>query len=300
MALMIMQNIFITILPLTGLGITAAVILYLAAKKFYVHEDPRIDEVQSVLPGANCGGCSFPGCRSFAEAAVQQSIQTASLGDLFCPVGGNETQEQMAHVLGIEAVQQAAKVAVVRCNGTKENRKKTLDYDGIVSCRIASIFFSGDTACSYGCLGLGDCVATCSFDAMFMDCETGLPVINEDKCTSCGACVDICPKNIIEIRPKGKKNKRVYVRCVNEDKGGTAKKACSVACIGCQKCVKVCDKFIAIEVNNFLAYIDPDKCRLCRKCLEVCSTSAIVSVNFPPPRNEAPKKEELAYADSNK
>ena len=122
-----------------------------------------------------------------------------------------------------------------------------------------------------------------------MNPETGLPEVDEAKCTACGACVKACPKAIIEIRPQGKKSRRVYVSCVNKDKGAVARKACTVSCIGCGKCVKTCP-FEAITLENNLAYIDPNKCKSCRKCVEVCPQNSIVELNFPPrkPKEEAP------------
>ncbi len=266
---------------LSTLGVLAAVILYFVAQKFKVYEDPRIDEVEAVLPGANCGGCGYPGCRGFAEAFVKAD----DISTLFCPVGGNETSAAAAKVVGKEAAEQAPMVAVVRCSGTPEHRPRTSDYDGASSCKLAASLYSGDTGCQYGCLGLADCVAACTFDAIHMDEETGLPVVIEDKCTACGACVTACPKDIIELRKIGPKSKRIYVSCVNKDKGGVAKKSCSVACIGCSKCVKVCP-FEAITLENFLAYIDYEKCKLCRKCVDECPTGAILEINFPPKKKK--------------
>jgi Na+-translocating ferredoxin:NAD+ oxidoreductase RNF subunit RnfB len=127
---------------------------------------------------------------------------------------------------------------------------------------------------------LGECVDACAFDAMYMDPETELPVVIEDKCTACGACVAACPKDIIELRPVGKNSRRIFVSCINQDKGGTAKKACAVACTGCTLCFKEC-KYDAITIENFLAYIDPVKCVLCRKCVVVCPTDTIWEVNLP-------------------
>jgi Na+-translocating ferredoxin:NAD+ oxidoreductase RNF subunit RnfB len=259
------------------LGAVCAVILYFVAQKFKVFEDPRIDEVQEVLPSANCGGCGFAGCRAFAEACVKAE----SLDKLLCPVGGNVVMAQVASVLGQEATTADPKIAVVRCNGTCENRPRVNQYDGATSCAVVASLYGGETACSYGCLGLGDCEVSCTFDALHMNAETGLPEIDEEKCTSCGACVKACPKLIIELRKKGPKTRRIFVSCVNKDKGAVNKKACAVACIGCGKCEKVCE-FEAITIENNLAYIDYTRCRLCRKCVAECPTSAIHELNFPP------------------
>lgn len=274
----------LAIISLGSIGTVSAVILFLAAKKFYVEEDPRIDQVEEILPAANCGGCGFPGCRGFAEALVKADDFT----NLNCPVGGAEVMKQAAAVLGKEAVVATPMVAVVRCNGTCESRPKTNEYDGAASCTIASSLYGGETGCSYGCLGLGECVEACDFNAMYMDKETGLPVIIEDNCVACGACVKACPKDIIELRKVGPKSRRIFVSCVNEDKGGIAKKACDVACIGCGKCFKVCP-FDAITMKNNLAYIDYNKCKLCRKCVVVCPTNAIHELNFPPKKVAPPE-----------
>ena len=273
------------------IGIAASVILYFVAQKFKVIEDPRIDGVGEALPAANCGGCGFAGCRAFAEATVKQGEEKANLDGLNCPVGGNDVMAAVAEILNLTVEEQDPLIAVVRCNGSHANSPKKVSYQGAASCAFAHNLFSGEGGCQFGCLGLGDCVRSCDFDAIHMDPETGLPVVN-DKCVACGACVKACPRDIIELRPKGKKDRRIYVCCVNKEKGGPAKKNCSVACIGCGKCVKVCP-FDAITLENNLAYIDPVKCKLCRKCVPECPTDAIHELNFPPRK----VKEETATAD---
>lgn len=270
-------TILYTILTLSIIGTLFAVILYFVAQKFKVYEDPRIDEVEASLPGANCGGCGYAGCRAFAETCVSRN----DLSVLFCPVGGNDTMINVASIIGIEAIIQDPKVAVVRCNGSCDFRPKTNFFDGAVSCAIAASLYSGDTGCQYGCLGCGDCVVACDFDAIFMNPVTGLPEVNDEKCTSCGACVKACPKMLIELRKKAVKNRKIYVACRNQEKGGIARKSCSVACIGCNKCEKECN-YGAIGIANNLAFIDADKCTLCRKCVSVCPTNAILELNFPP------------------
>lgn len=277
-----------TIIVLLLLGLLSAVLLYFVSRKFEVQEDPRISEVNEVLPQANCGGCGFPGCAAFASACVGSN----NLEGLFCPVGGSPTMEKVSGILGMATTTAEPLIAVVRCNGNCEARPRTNIYDGATNCRIASALYKGDTDCSFGCLGHGDCVVACAFDAIHINPTTLLPEVVEDKCVACGACVKACPKTIIELRKKGPKNRRIFVSCVNKDKGGTAMKACKNACIGCSKCFKEC-KFEAITMADNLSYIDHTKCRLCRKCVSVCPTNAIHELGFPPKKVvETPKVEE--------
>lgn len=277
-----MNFILTAVVVLGGIALVSAVILYVCSKKFAVHEDPRIGQVSAILPGANCGGCGYPGCAGMASALVK-GADTGSIEGLFCPVGGSDVMGQVADLLGMAVANSEPKVAVVRCNGTCELRQRIAVYDGLKTCSAVNSCGAGETGCGYGCLGCGDCVNACSFGAIVMNPETGLPEVDEEKCTACGACVKACPRHIIELRKKGIKNRRVYVRCVNQDKGAVAMKACKAACIGCGKCEKEC-KFGAITIENNLSYIDPEKCRLCRKCVEACPTHAIVAVNFPAPK----------------
>lgn len=272
-----MSFIIITVISLSLLALISAVILYFVAQRFKIFEDPKIDEVQAILPQANCGGCGFAGCRNFAEALVKAD----SFEGLNCPVGGSVTMGQAGEILGKVAPVVDPMVAVLKCNGSPEYRPRTSKYDGVQDCRISNSLYMGETDCSYGCMGFGDCVRACQFDAMYIDSSTELPVIIDDKCTACGACVKACPRHLLELRKKAKKDRKIYVACSNCDKGGPARRACKVACIGCFKCQKVCE-YDAINIENNLAYIDALKCKFCRKCVTECPTGSILELNFPP------------------
>lgn len=274
-----MNFILIAVIVLGAIALVSAVVLYITSKRFAVYEDPRLETITEALPGANCGGCGFPGCGGMADALVK-GADAGSIEGLFCPVGGQKVMENVADLLGMTVEKTDPMVAVVRCNGTCENRPRIAEYNGLRTCAAIHATGAGETACGFGCLGCGDCVSACQFEAIHMNPETGLPEVDDEKCTACGACVKACPRSIIELRKKGPKNRRIYVQCVNKDKGPAAMKACKVSCIACGKCFKACE-FDAITIENNLSYIDYNKCRMCRKCVGECPTHAITALNFP-------------------
>ena len=274
-----MDVILIAVIVLGAIGLVSALVLFFVSKKFAVKEDPRIAQVSEVLPQAYCGGCGFPGCGGLASACVK-AADNGSLEGLNCPVGGQAVMERVAEILGMEVGAATPKIAVVRCNGSCENRPRIAEYDGVKNCRVANTTCSGDTACAYGCLGCGDCVGACMFGAIKINEQTGLPEVDAKKCTACGACAKACPRNIIEIRPVAGDNKEAYVvECMNKDKGAVASKACAAACIGCMKCEKVCG-FDAVHVENNVAYINPDKCQLCGECEKACPKNVIAFIDI--------------------
>ena len=272
-----MKEILYAVLVLGIMGAVFGAVLAIASKVFAVKTDERLPKLIEALPGANCGGCGFAGCRGMADALVKRE----DISELFCPVGGAEAMKQCAAYLGKTAPEKEAQTATVRCGGTCAKRPRTNRFDGARSCAVAASLYVGETGCAFGCLGFGDCVAVCAFDAIHINPETGLPEVDADKCTACGACVKACPKGIIELRKRWPKHRAVYVSCVSKDKGAVVMKACKAGCIGCGKCVKVCS-FDAIKVENNLAYIDPLKCKLCRKCVNECPTGAIRLVGMEP------------------
>ena len=290
-----MNTLIFTIITLCVIGVVAAVILYFVAQKFKVEEDPRIDEVEKLLPGANCGGCGFAGCRAMSEALVTRD----NIASLYCPVAGGEVMTSIANFLGKTAPEKAPQVATLLCGGTCQKRPKINHYDGALSCAVVNTFYIGETGCAFGCIGYGDCVQACKFGAMALNPETGLVEIDPDKCTACGACVKTCPKGLIELRKKWPKNRAIYVACRSKNRGSVVMKVCKAGCIGCGKCAKVCP-FGAITIDSYLAYINPDKCKLCRKCVNECPTGAINIKNMErlPKEPAAPKAEAPAVAKS--
>lgn len=290
-----MTEILIAIVTLGLIAVLLAVILYLTSKKFVVDSDARITQIMEILPKANCGGCGYPGCASFAEVCVKAE----GLKGKFCPVGGQVVMEKMAAILGFRVSETQPTVAVVRCQGDCKSRPRINHYDGARNCAIMASLYEGETACSWGCLGGGDCVSACKFGAIRMNKDTLLPEIDEDLCTSCGACTQACPRGLIEIRVRGARSRRIYVGCNNKDKGSVARKECAVACIGCGKCVKICP-FEAISLQDNLAYIDAAKCRLCRKCVSECPQNSILELNFPSKRKLEGELEQIIGTENKK
>ena len=228
-----MEFILTAVLVLGGIGLLAAIILYVCSKKFAVYEDPRIAQVSELLPGANCGGCGFPGCSGMADALVK-GADAGSLDGLMCPVGGAECMGKIADLLGMAAAGGEPKIAVVRCNGTCANRPRIVEYSGLRTCAAMNTCGAGETACGFGCLGCGDCVAACTFDAIHMNNATGLPEVDEEKCVACGACSNVayidfqkcklCKKCVMEC-PTG----AIHAVGFPEKAASAAKPAASVA-----------------------------------------------------------------------
>lgn len=258
------------ILSLSGLGLIFAFGLGLAARKFAVKVDPRVETVLEMLPGVNCAACGFPNCQAAAGAIIEGKAEPDS-----CVLIEEEALRNIAEIIGQEGRPRQLKekkVARLICQGGESQTKEKYVYQGIRDCRAANLLFGGEKACPYGCLGLGTCVQECPFGAITLD-ENNLPVIDEDKCTGCGKCVEVCPKEVFTLIPKSKK---IWIACNSRAKGAQVKKICQVGCIGCGLCLKAC-KPKAIILENNLARIDYQKCTNCGDCVEVCPTKAIAS-----------------------
>jgi RnfABCDGE-type electron transport complex B subunit len=231
-----------------GLGVLFAGGLAFADRKLRVEEDPRIADVASQLPNANCGACGLAGCQDFAVKVVAGEVAVTG-----CPVGGADVAAEIARILGVEPGESVRLVARVHCRGSAGIAAVKADYVGPATCSAVALVAGGSKACLYGCLGGGECVAACQFDAMFLD-EQRLPHVIEELCTGCGACARACPRHIIELHPE---DREIFVFCRNHDDPKTAKKVCAVACLGCGICSKKSNG--AVMLQEHLAVIDYER-----------------------------------------
>lgn len=258
---------FIPIIVLGILGLLMGLFLAYAAKKFEVKKDEKVEKILEMLPGVNCGACGYPGCSGYAEAIAKgEEIN-------LCSPGGQEVQKLLENITGKNAINSERLVARVFCQGDNVKVKKLYEFDAdIKTCANANLYFGGDKACMYSCLGYGDCQRVCPVGAIYNN-EKGLVVVDEEKCISCGKCVIICPKKVMKMVPAKSK---VTVLCSNREKAQIAKSNCSIACIACGLCAKACP-VNAIEVSGNLAKIDHSKCINCGICAIKCPTNAIKS-----------------------
>lgn len=258
-------RILIPVAAMASLGLIFGFGLAYALKIFGIEIDPVVTRILSMLPGSNCGACGKAGCAAFAHALKAGEVSPSG-----CVVSSDEAREKIAGALGLDFKPKIRTTATLLCNGGARAKDK-YSYSGIQSCKAASLVFGGFKQCSFGCLGLGDCVDACPFDAISMGPD-GLPVVDEEKCTSCGKCVKACPKSLFAILPA---EKAYYVKCSSKDPGPATARACKSGCIACGKCVKACPSE-AVNVESNLSRIDPGKCRNIGKCFEVCPTKVIV------------------------
>jgi len=264
------STLLIAIATMGGLGLIFAGALAVADSKLRVEENPKIKEVNDILPNANCGACGNAGCYDFAVKVVNGEIKIDG-----CPVGGQEIVDEIAAILGIESSRADKLVARVLCKGgsAEAKMKENTDYTGPMSCAVQAIVSGGKKMCIYGCLGGGDCVDACSFNAIFMN-ENGLPVVIEELCTGCGLCAEACPRGIIEIHPADRK---LFIFCKNHDDPKRAKEVCNVSCFGCAICARKSDG--SIIMKDFLPEIDYSKLDLSKIPVDKCKTGAIALIN---------------------
>jgi len=257
----------IAIAFMASLGLLLAGVLAIANKLLFVYEDPRIDDVEEMLPKANCGACGTPGCRQFAEGLIAGKYDPAQ-----CTVNSKEMNKYIADFIGVEMGNLEKRVARLACAGGDHVAYIRASYDGMQTCRGAALVSGGGKGCAWGCLGFGDCETECEFDAIQMT-QLGLPVVNEDLCTACGDCVDVCPKDLFELHPV---SHQLFVACKNLEKGDQPEAECEVVCTACERCAVDSPEGL-ITIQNNLAVIDYSKNSLASKvAIQRCPTGAIV------------------------
>ena len=259
-----MNGIVIAAIVVAGIGLAAGILLGIASIVFSVKQNEKEQKLLEVLPGANCGACSFAGCADYARA-----LATGKVKITLCPVGGEAGVKKIAAVLGVEAGETRKKVAFVHCAGDCGHAKQRAEYKGVSSCYAANLLCKGEKACPYGCAALGDCVAACKYDAISV--KDGVAVVDCSKCVGCGMCAAACPKKLITLVYAGD---YAHVVCRNADKGAETRAVCSTGCIGCSKCVKTCENGAITLLDNH-AQIDIEKCVGCGKCVSACPVGAI-------------------------
>ncbi len=254
------------LLTMGGIALLMGIILSIAYLKLAVKPNPKEEAIRKLLPGANCGACGFPGCDMYAE---KLSKGEASIDG--CKAIGNEVREKIAEIIGVEVKPTKPMIATLICQGGRDICPEHFNYDGVDSCRAAVLLHGGDKGCPFGCIGLGDCERVCPFNAIRMG-NNGLPIIDPDKCTGCGICVDECPKGVLKLIPK---DKLVYLACNSQDRGKDVKSVCKLGCIGCTICIKVCP-YDALRMEGNLPVMDFEKCTDCGICVHKCPTKSFV------------------------
>ena len=270
-----MVEILIGIGILGGLGLIFGLVLAAASKVFHVETDPRLDALNECLPGANCGGCGYAGCAGYAEAVLSGEAEIGK-----CNSGGDECARAMGKIMGVDVGSVARKVALVRCSGHRGvdaegkavGARLKAEYDGFHDCLAATkVGGNGPTVCKFGCLGFGNCVKVCKYDAISI--VNGVAKVNTEKCVGCMACAAACPRKLIVPVEYGK---NVIIACNSHAKGAITIRGCSQGCIGCGMCIKICPHD-AIHIEKNLAVIDYDKCTSCGLCAAVCPKKLIAS-----------------------
>ena len=273
-----MTTVLICVAILGAMGAIFGLILAIAAKVFHVEVDPREEAIAGCLPGANCGGCGYPGCGGYAAAVAKGEAPINA-----CAAGGDAVAAQIAAIMGVESAPTERSVALVKCSGFNDQVKRKYEYVGLQDCQAASLALGGGpNECPYGCLGFGSCVAACPFGAMSV--KDGVARVDHEICVGCMKCAEACPKNLIVKVPYAAD---VTVACNSMEKGGALRKYCDIGCIGCKICEKIC-QYDAIHVVDNLAVIDYTKCVSCGQCAPKCPRHLIRDARLNTENEEQP------------
>ncbi len=257
------MNYLLPILIFLALGLTAGILLNVASKALAVERDPKIDEISQTLPNANCGACGYAGCADYADAIVTKGEKTN-----LCKPGGAMISEKISTIMGVEAAF-VPETAFIKCGGSCENTKSDYIFGGISSCVAAKRYYGGMMGCKYGCIGLGDCISVCEYNAISI--SDGVAVVDKALCHACGKCIKVCPNSLISLVPI---TKHYSVKCSSCDDGKHTKGVCRKGCIGCRICERKCMSG-AVRIEKSCAIIDYSKCIGCGQCYEACPTGAI-------------------------
>lgn len=248
---------------LGAIGLILGGIIGTAVRFFGVELDPRLEQVEDLLPGVNCGACGSAGCSDFARSLLAEEGVPEN-----CPSCEPEARKTICELLGITAQEVSRKVAVVACAGDNGQAKMAAHYNGVNDCGSAVLVAGGVKGCLYGCLGLGSCVRACPFDAIEIT-DGGIAFVHPELCTGCGSCIEACPRDIIGLVPK---SVQIHVLCNSPEKGGAKRKVCKAACIGCRKCVKAAEDD-QMMMDGFLArvnYENPPALSVAEECPTGC------------------------------
>ena len=271
-----MDSILLTAALIAAIGLVGSVILVVASRALAVEEDERLSDVVAMLPGANGGSCGYPGCEGYAKAMLEGAACNS------CGPGGPETAAKIAEYLGADAGHVVVKRAIVACRGTADRvvLQEREGYEGAKSCRVYSTLGHISDGCTDGCIGYGDCMASCPYGAITLN-KNHVAVVDPAVCIGCGLCTTICPRHLISLQEKSNVEEVSFVLCHNTLMGKRAKDSCANTCIGCRRCVKVCPKK-CITVENNVASIDVSKCVGCKVCMSVCPEGAIYPLAWVP------------------
>ena len=259
------MQILFSVLVFAGIALILGILLAVASIVFKTDDDPRITEIAEMLPQNNCGACGYSGCSAYAAAIVNGGAMLTA-----CPSNNKESVQHIAEIMGQNFDADIKQMrAVVMCSGDPKKKKSKYIYEGAKDCSAVARLGGGPLVCSFGCMGYGSCVSVCPSGAISVD--SGVAVVNSEKCTGCGLCISSCPKKLIKLVPA---DNRVFIPCSSKDKGSQTRQYCEIGCIGCKKCLNVCQTQ-SIHIVDNIAVIDHDTCTSCGDCVAVCPRNII-------------------------